>query len=148
MRKKSLWMIAILVFVTSPLWSFDLESGAPKGGWKTEDIVTLRDQMHRMEDAYADIDGDLSKQPPDFAAIADKLDRMQGIAKMIQKVNGNAQLDDKFKKLLKDIQDLRVDAKARHRSGLENGVSNLFENCFGCHMTHSPARPAKTVPER
>jgi len=135
-----------LLLAGARLWAADTAPTPPHSGWTTDDIVTLRDQMHKMEDSFAELDGYLSRKPPAYADILATLDRVEGIAKMIQKVNGNPKLTPSFKRLLRDIKDFRAEAKARHSSGMENGMNSLFENCFGCHLTHSAARPARALP--
>ena len=139
-----------LSLVTPPLLAFEPPSlGAEShSNWKTDDVILLKDQMHRMKTSFSDLNDYLDGKPPAYKDILVTLDRMEGIAKMIQKVNGNPSFEPNFKRLQSIIKDFQSEAKAQNRSGMENGMSDLIETCFGCHLTHSAPRPAKTVPDK
>jgi len=133
--KKILFLIFIFSF---PLFSAHSEDG--------NSIIQLKDRMHRLQMLYLDLEKSLLQKPPDYFYLQETLKKMEGNLKMIRKINSSSEMDRSFKQLERDIRDFKGVAKRQNLMGVENSMNSLFENCFRCHLTHSPARESKNKP--
>ncbi len=101
-----------------------------------EDVVLLKDEMQVLKKNYREVERALNSSEIDYESISRSLGRLEGAAQMIVKINTDPKFSKTFKHFQRDLSELHRQVRLKNRSGVENGMNELFQNCLGCHLTH------------
>ncbi|QQR79930.1 MAG: hypothetical protein IPJ69_11380 [Deltaproteobacteria bacterium] len=99
-------------------------------------VILLKDEMQVMKKNYQDIEKSLESANPDYEVMLQSLNRLEGASQLILKINTDPQFAKTFQRFQKDLSRLHRNALEKNRSGVEDGLNDLFQNCFSCHLTH------------
>lgn len=135
--KKNILFLLVMLSLVSQLDAAKKSEVPPHPQGKTEeDVVLIKDEMQVMKKNFQAMEGEMNKDTPDYAVLEQSLNRLEGASKLIIKMNVDPQFEKSFKKFQKDLGVLKGEVEAKNRSGIDAGMSDLFQNCFGCHLTH------------
>lgn len=105
-------------------------------GKTDQDVILIKDEMQIMKKNFQKMEEEMNSSTPDYQALEQSLNRLEGASKLIVKMNVDPQFANSFKKFQKDLESLKKEVGAKNRSAIDEGMSDLFQNCFGCHLTH------------